>query len=99
MIRASVEPWIEEPLRDFVQDAGALLALLLQPSGQVLAKYGWTRAVDIMSACALAAAIHASSAELGRQLEGKPFDSLHQPCTNRQIFLGGAQTQRGPYIL
>ena len=99
MIRASVEPWIEEPLRDFVQDAGALLALLLQPSGQVLAQHGWTRAVDIMSACALAAAIHASSSELGRQLEGKPFDALHQPGTDRQVFLAGAQTARGPYIL
>ena len=99
MIRASVEPWIEEPLRGFVQDAGAVLALLLQPSGQVLAQYGWTRAVDIMSACALAAAIHASSSELGRQLEGKPFDALHQPGTDRQVFLAGAQTPRGPYIL
>ena len=61
-----VEAWIEEPLKRFVDDAGAELALLLHPSGQVLAQHGFARAVDVMSACALAAAIHASSGELGR---------------------------------
>lgn len=97
-IRASVEPWIEEPLRLFVEDADAVLALLLHPNGQVLAQYGFTRAVDIMSACALAAAIHVSSAELGRQLEGKPFAGLHHAGKDRQIFLAEAKTVRGPYI-
>jgi len=57
-----------------------------------------TRAMDIMSACALAAAINASAAELGRQLEGKPFAGLHHPGTDRQVFLAEAQTQRGAYI-
>ncbi|MEX2152216.1 MAG: hypothetical protein WD825_02705 [Gemmatimonadaceae bacterium] len=99
MIRASVEPWIEEPLRKFVDDADVVLALLLLPSGQVLAQHGFTRAVDIMSACALAAAIQASSSELGRQLEGKPFAGLHHAGKVRQVFLAETQTQRGPYIL
>ena len=98
MIRASVEPWIENPLRQFVDDAKTTLALLMHPSGQVLAQHGFTRAMDIMSACALAAAINASAAELGRQLEGKPFAGLHHPGTDRQVFLAEAQTQRGAYI-
>jgi predicted regulator of Ras-like GTPase activity (Roadblock/LC7/MglB family) len=98
VIKASVEPWIEEPLRGFVEDAGVMLALLLHPSGQVLAQYGFTRAVDIMSACALAAAIQVSSSELGRQLEGKPFAGLHHAGSNRQVFLAEAKTARGPYI-
>lgn len=98
MIRASVEPWIEEPLRRFVEDAGAVLALLLHPSGQVLAQHGFTRAVDIMSACALAAAIQVSASELGRQLEGRPFAGLHHAGKDRQIFLAEAKTARGPYI-
>ncbi|MEX2178712.1 MAG: hypothetical protein WD801_08395 [Gemmatimonadaceae bacterium] len=97
MIKTSVEPWIETPLRAFVLDAGVQLALLLHPSGQVLAQHGFVRAVDVMSACALAAAIHASSSELGRQLEGKPFRGLHAG-TGRQIFLAEAETARGPYI-
>jgi predicted regulator of Ras-like GTPase activity (Roadblock/LC7/MglB family) len=99
MIKASVEPWIEAPLKRFVDDAGVVLALLLHPSGQVQAQHGFTRAVDIMSACALAAAIHVSAAELGRQLDGKPFAGLHHAGKNRQIYMAETQTQRGPYIL
>ena len=51
---AAVEPWIEAPLRRYVDDARARLALLLHPTGQVLAQAGFTREVDVMSACALA---------------------------------------------
>lgn len=98
MIKTSVETWIEEPLRRFVDDSGVGLALLLHPSGQVLAQHGFSRAVDIMSACALAAAIHASASELGRQLDGKPFAGLHHAGKHRQIYLAEAQTTRGPYI-
>ena len=98
MIKTSVEPWIEEPLKRFVDEAGVVLALLLHPSGQVLAQYGFTRAVDIMSACALAAAIQVSSAELGRQLDGKPFAGLHHAGTNRQLFLAEAKTPRATYV-
>jgi hypothetical protein len=95
---AVVEPWVEEPLKRFVDDARVLLALLLHPSGQVLGQHGFTRAVDVMSACALAAAIHASSGELGRQLEGRPFVGLHHAGKARQIFLSQAATLRGPYV-
>ena len=97
MIKASVEPWVEEPIGLFVKDSGARLALLLLPSGQVMAQYGFSRALDVMSACALAAAIFASSAELGKQLQGKPFAALHAGG-DPQFFLAEAQTQRGPYI-
>jgi hypothetical protein len=93
-----VESWIEVPLRQFVSDAQAQLALLLHPSGQVLAQHGFARAVDVMSACALAAGIHASSAELGRQLDGRPFRGLHHEGRARQIFLAEAHSPRGPYI-
>jgi hypothetical protein len=98
VIKATVEPWLEAPLRGFVEDAGVSLALLLHPSGQVLGQYGFSRAMDIMSACALAAAIHVSASELGRQLEGKPFSGLHHAGKTRQIFLAEAETRRGAYI-
>lgn len=97
MIKASVEQWVEEPLALFVKDAGVRLALLLLPSGQVMAQYGFTRALDVMSACALAAAIFASSGEIGRLLNGKKFSALHAGG-NPQFFLAEAQTVRGPYI-
>lgn len=97
MIKTSVEPWVDEPLSRFATDAGVRLALLLLPSGQVMAQFGFARAVDVMSACALAAAIFASSAEIGRLLSGRPFASLHAGG-DPQYFLAEAQTPRGPYI-
>ena len=93
-----VEAWIEAPLKQFVSDAGAELALLLHPSGQVLAQHGFARAVDVMSACALAAGIHASAGELGKLLDGRPFRGLHHVGRERQIFLAEALWPRGAYI-
>jgi hypothetical protein len=98
MTTAVVERWVEAPLRRFVEDAQAVLALLLTPSGQVLAQHGFTRAVDVMSACALAAAIHASSTELGMQLQGRPFAALHHASRRRQLFLTKAVTGRSTYV-
>lgn len=98
MIIATVEPWIEAPLKRYVDDARARLALLLHPSGQVVAQAGFTRAVDVMTACALASAAHATAGELGRQLDGRPFRGLHYAGTSKQLFLAPAETARGSYI-
>ena len=98
MTIAVVEGWVEEPLKHFVQDARVIVALLLHPSGQVLGQHGFTRAVDVMSACALAAAIHASSGELGKLLDGRPFGVVHHAGRTRQIFLAPAATPRGPLV-
>lgn len=94
----AVEPWVEPPLRRFVEEARTVLALLLHPSGQVVAQFGFARAVDVMSACALAAAIHASAGELGRQLDGRPFRGLHHAGRDRQLFLAEAATPRGAFV-
>ena len=99
MRTAAVEAWIEEPLIKFIGDARVRLALLLESSGRVMAQHGFTRSIDVMSACALAAAIHASAAEIGRQLDGNPFTTLHHPGQERQIFLGELPTARGAHIL
>lgn len=60
--------WVETPLRQLVADARLELGVLLHPTGQVLGQFGFARSVDVMTACALAAATQASSAELGRML-------------------------------
>ena len=98
MTIAVVEGWVEEPLKHFVQDARVIVALLLHPSGQVLGQHGFTRAVDVMSACALAAAIHATSGELGKLLDGRPFGAIHHAGRRRQVFLAPATTPRGPLV-
>lgn len=95
---ATVEPWVEAPLRRFVDDARARLALLLHPSGQVVAQAGFTSEVDVMTACALAAASHATAGELGRRIDGHAFRSLHYAGPDRQLFLSPVDTARGAYI-
>ena len=93
------EAWVEAPLRRFVDDSRVQIAVLMHPSGQVLGQLGFSRSSDVMTACALAAAINASSAELGRQLEGKPFGGMHFAGRQRQIFLGLTPTSRGGLLL
>lgn len=93
------EPWVEEPLQRFADEARVTFALLLQPSGQVLGQLGFTRAVDVMSACSLAAAINVTAAQLGRELDGTPFRELHHAGRERQLFIAEASTPRGPIVL
>ena len=69
--------WAEEPLRRFVSEAGVSLAVLAHTSGRLLAQAGFARAMDVRSACVLAAATNATSAELGRLVDGAPFRELH----------------------
>ena len=97
-ITHAVESWIEAPLARFVEEARVTIALLLLPSGQVLAQHGFTRSLDVAAACALAAAINASGGELGKMLDGRPFSGLHHAGQQRQIFMAEARTPRGSYI-
>jgi hypothetical protein len=99
-MRLSVaENWVEAPLKQFVDEARVQLAVLLNPSGQVLGQFGFASSVDVMTACALAAATTASSAELGRQVDGKPFSGLHYAGKVRQIFVGQVPMRSGQLIL
>jgi predicted regulator of Ras-like GTPase activity (Roadblock/LC7/MglB family) len=93
------EAWVEAPLQRFVDDARVQFALLLHPSGQVLGQFGFTRAVDVMAACALGAAIHASAGELGRELDGHPFRELYHSGRDRQVYIAEAPTAQGALVL
>ena len=95
---ATVEGWVEAPLRRFVEDARVLRSLLLHPSGRVVAQQGFARSTDVMSACALAAGIRASAGELGRMLDGRPFGELFHAGDGRQLYLAEVATPRGPYV-
>lgn len=98
MIFAAVEPWFEAPLRRYVDDARARLVLLLHPSGQVVAQSGFTRKVDVMTASVLAAAVHATSGELGRRVDGRAFRGLHASGAGKQLYLAPVETSRGAYV-
>lgn len=91
----AVEAWTLGPLERFVAEAGARLTLLMTPAGQVLAQHGFTRAVDVMSAAALGAAIVASSGELAIMLQQRQFSALSHQGVEHGIFLGSFDTPRG----
>jgi hypothetical protein len=93
------EPWVEAPLKRFVDDARVTFALLIYPSGQVLGQSGFARAVDVMSAAALAAGIYATVRELGRTLDGKGFRDVFHTGAKRRLYLAEATSPRGPCLL
>jgi hypothetical protein len=91
--------WVESPLKAFVDEGRVRLAILLHSSGQVLGQFGFARSVDVMTACALAAATAASSAELGRLIDGRPFSSMHYAGLTQQIFLAPVPIDGGKLVL
>lgn len=75
----SIEPWVEAPLKSFVAESQARTALLMTSSGQVVAQYGFTRSLDVMTAAALGAGIVASTRELAREIRAGSFGAVvHQ---------------------
>jgi hypothetical protein len=88
----AVKPWTAAPLEAFVSEAGVRLALLMTPAGQVFAQHGFTRAVDVMSAAALGAAIVSSTSEIARMATGSTFRELGHQGKNHGIFLAGFDT-------
>ena len=91
----AVENWTLQPLTDFVRESSVRMVLVLTPAGQVLAQTGFSRAVDVMSAAALAAAIVASTGELARQLRQPPFAALSHQGPKHGFFLASFSSERG----
>jgi hypothetical protein len=94
-----VEAWAEQPLVQFVTQASARLVVVMTPAGQVLAQHGFARAVDLMSAAALGAAIMASSSALAQQVGEPSFGALYHAGNRHGIHLADCQTPRGKLIV
>ena len=94
----SIEPWVEGPLKAFVAEADARMVLIMTTAGQVVAQYGFTRAVDVMSAAALGAAIVASSTAVANMLNEPLFSALNHQGKRHGIFLAGFDTPRGRMV-
>jgi predicted regulator of Ras-like GTPase activity (Roadblock/LC7/MglB family) len=98
MTTRAVENWTLEPLVKFVKEASARLVLVMTSAGQVLAQHGFSRAVDVMSAAALGAAIVASTDEIARQMGQPPFAALNHQGERHGIFLAAIVTGRGRLV-
>ena len=98
MTTRAVEAWTLAPLVRFVKEAGARLVLVMTSAGQVLAQSGFSRAVDVMSAAALGAAIMASTDEIARHMRQPAFAALNHQGERHGIFLAGVKTGRGRLV-
>ncbi len=92
------EQWADAPFRHFLTEARIKCGVLLLSSGRVVAQYGFSGPDEVMSVCALASAINASSRELGKQLDGKPFGELHHAGGERQLYMGSCGVGGSEYI-
>ena len=95
----SVEPWVVDPLKGFVAEADARMVLLMTPAGQVIAQYGFTRAVDVISAAALGAAIVSAAGAVAKMLDEPVFSALNHQGERHGIFLAGFDTPRGRMVV
>ena len=94
----SVEPWVIDPLNEFLAESSARLVLIMTGSGQVVAQHGFTRALDVMSAAALGAGIVASAGELARTMTWPAFTTMVHQGNRQGHFLSRFDTPRGVWI-
>lgn len=94
----AIEPWVLGPLRSFVSESSARLALLMTTSGQVVAQHGFSGALDLMSAAALGAGIIASSSELAMQMDWPPFRTVAHQGEHYSHFLAWFDSPRGRWV-
>lgn len=78
---------VSSALARFVRDAGVQVAMVIEADGRVIAQHGFTRRVDVTSASTLAAAIQATTRELGRCLGDPSLAAIHHGGVDRQLFL------------
>lgn len=97
-VTRAIEPWIQDPLVRFVNEAGARLTLIMTPAGQVMAQHGFTRAVDVMAAAALGAAIVSSTREIAKTMGEEAFTALNHQGEQHGIFLSEMESPRGPLL-
>lgn len=95
----SVHAWTTAPLETFITESGARLVLLMNPAGQVHAQHGFTRAVDVMAAAALGAAIVSATREIGAMLKESTFSVLNHQGKRHGVFLSGFDGPLGRMVL
>jgi hypothetical protein len=94
-----LEPWLVEPLTDFVRESGARVALVMTASGQVIAQHGFTRSLDVMAAAALGAGILATTRELASLVaDDEDFGAVVHQGGHQGVWLAGFDTPRGRWV-
>jgi len=91
--------WADAPMKRYVDDARIQLAVLMHPSGQVVAQHGFQKKLDVQTACALSAAINATADGLGTMIDHAPFRGMHYAGAERQLHLAQMHVGTGLLLL
>jgi predicted regulator of Ras-like GTPase activity (Roadblock/LC7/MglB family) len=83
---------LADPMRRFVRESRARIALVVRGSGQVLAQHGFAGSYEVMNVAALAAAAHASSRALADVVGSRGWQHLYHAGSERSIFLAPIRT-------
>jgi hypothetical protein len=94
-----LEPWVADPLTEFLRESLARVALVMTSSGQVIAQHGFTRSLDVMAAAALGAGILATTRELAILVDApRGFGAVVHQGERQGIWLAAFDTPRGQWI-
>ncbi len=94
-----LEPWVADPLTEFLRESSARLTLVMTSAGQLIAQHGFTRSLDVMAAAALGAGIVATTGELARLLQsGNDYGAIVHQGETQGVWLAGFDTPRGRWI-
>ncbi|HEY8470670.1 MAG TPA: roadblock/LC7 domain-containing protein [Longimicrobiales bacterium] len=96
---ARLNELLREPMRSFVREARARIALLVNASGQVLAQHGFVGRYHVMNVAALAAATNASAHALAELTGAGRWRYMHHAGRRSQLFLAPFATPAETLIL
>jgi predicted regulator of Ras-like GTPase activity (Roadblock/LC7/MglB family) len=90
---------LRQPMETFVRESRVRTAILLNHSGQVLARHGFTRSYDVTNVAALAAAAHSSAHALAELTGAGRWMHLHHAGKETQLFLAPIDTGETQLVL
>lgn len=90
---------LREPMKTFIRESRVRTAILINHSGQVLARHGFTRSYDVSNVAALAAAAHSSAHALAELTGAGRWMHLHHAGEENQLFLAPITTRGTPLVL
>jgi predicted regulator of Ras-like GTPase activity (Roadblock/LC7/MglB family) len=94
-----LEPWVAQPLTEFLRESAARVVLVMTSSGQVIAQHGFTRSLDVMSAAALGAGILATTGQIASLVGSQgQFGAVVHQGKDQGVWLAGFDTPRGRWV-
>ena len=87
------------PLERFVRESRVRLAVVMDPTGRIVARQGSTGGLDLAGFASLGAGIQSASGELARLLGQRKFEQLYQGAGDHQLFLAPLDTGAGELLL